>query len=58
MPAPEPFIERGTNRRLPWEPSDASPAPAAPVVATPPRPSTTHTVWSDATTEPRETSKD
>ncbi len=55
-PAPEPFIERGTNRRLPWETSDA--APAAPVVPAPPRPSTTHTIWSEAAAEPRETSKD
>ena len=46
----EPYIERGTNRRLPWEtgnaPATGSPEPAAPP---PPRPAaTTHTVWTNA----------
>ena len=57
-PAPEPFIERGTNRRLPWEGSDTPSAPAAPVAPAPPRPSTTHTIWSGTASEPRETSED
>ena len=54
----EPYIERGTQRRLPWETGNV--APGAPVtVQTPtptpsppslpsPRPGTTHTVWSGA----------
>jgi ribonuclease E len=54
--AAEPYIERGTDRKLPWEtgsvpaaaPVSAPPMPP-PVVAAPPppppRPATTHTVW-------------
>ncbi|MBL8199361.1 MAG: Rne/Rng family ribonuclease [Chromatiales bacterium] len=66
-PAAEPYIERGTERRLPWETGSVSPtapasaapsampsAPPSPRPAasasptptpTPPRPATTHTVW-------------
>jgi ribonuclease E len=56
-PTPEPYIERGTNRRLPWEASDTPSTPVAPAPETP-RPSTTHTVWSGTAAAPRETSKD
>ncbi len=59
IPAAEPYIERGTDRKLPWETGGGSPAPSpgpsvsappgiAPAVAPPPpppRPATTHTVW-------------
>ncbi len=58
-PASEPYIERGTERKLPWESGGVSPAaspvpsisapPSAPAAAAPPppppRPATTHTVW-------------
>lgn len=55
--AAEPYIERGTERKLPWETGSVSPAAPPisappsppPVVAAPPppppRPVTTHTVW-------------
>jgi hypothetical protein len=54
----EPYIERDTQRRLPWEtgsvipaaPPAAPPTLGAPPAASPPppaaRPATTHTVWS------------
>ncbi len=49
--ASEPYIERGTQRRLPWETGNV--APGTPVTvqtptqaSPPPRPGTTHTVWS------------
>ena len=46
----EPYIERGTERRLPWE-SASTPPPGAsaapPAASAPPRPVTTHTVWSN-----------
>ena len=49
--ASEPYIERGTQRRLPWETGNV--APGTPVTVQtptqappPPRPGTTHTVWS------------
>ena len=51
-PRAEPYIERDTQRRLPWETGSATPtaAPpsAAPTMPAPPaaRPATTHTVWS------------
>ncbi len=50
--ASEPYIERDTQRRLPWETGNVAPAAppaapaAAPAAAPPPRPATTHTVWS------------
>jgi ribonuclease E len=46
--ASEPYIERDTQRRLPWETGNVAPTapPAAPAEAPPPRPATTHTVWS------------
>lgn len=46
--ASEPYIERDTQRRLPWETGNVTPAaaPAAPSAAPPARPAATHTVWS------------
>jgi ribonuclease E len=42
-----PYIERGTERRLPWESGPAPGGASAPEAAPPPpRPATTHTVWS------------
>jgi len=47
--ASEPYIERDTQRRLPWETGNVAPTapPAAPAAAAPPpQPAATHTVWS------------
>jgi len=54
-----PIIERGTNRRLPWETSAPPSTPSEAQTSTPaPRPAATHTVWSQPATEPRETSEE
>jgi ribonuclease E len=52
---PEPYIERGTDRRLPWETGSAITPAAAPPPA---RPVTTHTVWSGTNGETREPGAD